>query len=371
MRLPCYFPDAGDMVLDTADTANFARTANDYRFLRNTIAHEHGHGLGISHSDPRNGTKLMEAFLNTGFDGQQDDDIRAVHRNYGDFLENNDTSATATNLGTINGLRVLENISTDGSTDVDWYTFPVAANSTLTVRLIPVGSAYQIGPQDGTLTPVDTLRINDLGFDVYASNGSTLLTSRNSAAAGETETLSNFGANSANGQVYLRVFNSGTIVDDPQRYRLEIEVNESSISGVVAMQGCLNRSQQITFDFRVGGVSQFTRTATLDSSGSFTLSNLPPDNYTVSVKGAKWLRKNVAVDLTNGDFNNFNVVLPAGDANNDNRVNISDLLALIRVYNTPASGGGFTDSTDFNCDGQNDIADLLLLIANYNTVGDE
>ncbi|GEM_PF-6476293 len=366
-----YFPNFGDMVLDTADTVNFARTANDYRFLRNTIAHEHGHGLGFDHSDPIIGTKLMEAFLNTGFDGQQDDDIRAVQRNYGDRSENNDSSATATNLGTINGLRTVPNLSTDSSTDVDWFTLPVSANSALTVRVIPVGSTYNIGPQGGTTVSVDTLRINNLSFDVYAANGTTLLTSRNVAGKGDAEVLTNFVPSGANGQVYLRTYNTGTIVNDVQRYRLEVEINESSLSGSVTMQGCLNRSQEMTFDFRVGGVSQFTRTVTLDSSGSFAINNIPPDNYIVSVKGAKWLRKNVAVDLTNGDFNGFTVILLAGDADDDNRVDINDLLALISVYNTSVPGGGFTDPVDFNCDALYDINDLLFLIANYNTLGDE
>lgn len=366
-----YYPNFGDMVLDTADTAFFVRTANDYRFLKNTVAHEHGHGLGFGHSDPTNGTKLMEAFLNTGFDGPQDDDIRAVQRNYGDASENNDTSATATNLGTISGLSTFPNLSTDSSTDADWFKFPVTDGSALTVRVIPIGATYQTGPQGGSLTTVNTREINNLSFDVYAANGTTLLTSRNVAGKGETETLTSFGTAAANGQIYLRVYNSGTIVNDIQRYRLEVEMNAAGFSGVVSLQACANRAQQITFDFRVGGVTQFTRTVTLDNSGAFSLDNVPANNYTVSIKGAKWLRKNVAVDLTNGEVPGFNVTLLAGDTNDDNRIDIADLSALVSVYNTSVPGGIFTDPIDFNCDGRYDFIDLLILVGNYNTAGDQ
>ncbi|MFN7021577.1 MAG: matrixin family metalloprotease, partial [Phycisphaerales bacterium] len=47
-----FFPNGGgDMTLDTNDfTSNsFWATSNNYRFLRNVVAHEHGHGLGYIH----------------------------------------------------------------------------------------------------------------------------------------------------------------------------------------------------------------------------------------------------------------------------------------------------------------------------------
>ncbi len=59
-----FFPDFGDMVIDTAD-ATYTNLANNSRILRNVLAHEHGHGLGLSHVCPVNQTKLMEPFLAT------------------------------------------------------------------------------------------------------------------------------------------------------------------------------------------------------------------------------------------------------------------------------------------------------------------
>ena len=66
------------------------------------LDHEHGHGVGLLHVCPINNTKLMEPFLNTNFDGLRHDEVRGGQRHYGHADEQNDTAATATDLGTIN-----------------------------------------------------------------------------------------------------------------------------------------------------------------------------------------------------------------------------------------------------------------------------
>src|SRR5262249_8434326 len=76
------FPSDGDMTLDAADGGNFASANGDFLFLRNTVMHEHGHGIGLAHVCPSNATKLMEPFISTNYDGPQHDDIRAAHKYY-------------------------------------------------------------------------------------------------------------------------------------------------------------------------------------------------------------------------------------------------------------------------------------------------
>ena len=67
-------PTNGDMVLDRSE--NWASGASgNFRFFRNTISHEHGHGIGMHHICPINQTKLMEPFLSTAFDGPRHDEI--------------------------------------------------------------------------------------------------------------------------------------------------------------------------------------------------------------------------------------------------------------------------------------------------------
>ena len=75
-----YFPNSGDMIIDTDD--NFYNSGNILA-VRNTISHEHGHGIGFAHSCPVNQTKLMEPFVSIAFDGPQEDDILAGNRQYG------------------------------------------------------------------------------------------------------------------------------------------------------------------------------------------------------------------------------------------------------------------------------------------------
>jgi hypothetical protein len=56
-----YFPNTGDMVIDTSE--NWQSSTNSYRFLRNVVMHEHGHGMGLLHVVPVTETKLMEPYL--------------------------------------------------------------------------------------------------------------------------------------------------------------------------------------------------------------------------------------------------------------------------------------------------------------------
>ena len=95
-----YFPNTGDMKIDATDSFFAGNTVA--RGFHNVFSHEHGHGAGLNHVCPVNGTKLMEPFVNLGFRGLQHDDIRGVQRGYGDRFElignPNDSRTSATPL---------------------------------------------------------------------------------------------------------------------------------------------------------------------------------------------------------------------------------------------------------------------------------
>ncbi len=78
-----YFPNNGDMVIDTNDTF-YNNTSSSSLGFRNVLAHEHGHGLGFAHVCPTNQTKLMEPFVSYQFDGPQADDLQNLQRGYSD-----------------------------------------------------------------------------------------------------------------------------------------------------------------------------------------------------------------------------------------------------------------------------------------------
>ena len=144
----------------------------------------------------------------------------------------------------------------------------------------------------------------------------------------------------------------------------------ATISGTIVLQSSANLAQQITFTFQPSAGSPFNRTILLNANGGYRLTGIPVDKYAVSIKGAKWLRKNIIVDARLGNVANANATLLAGDGNDDNFADIADLSLLIASYNKVSSNAGYSEAADFNCDGVNDISDLLLLVANYNKQGD-
>ena len=198
------FPETGDMVLDTNDDAYLDLTNNSL-LLRNVMAHEHGHGLGLRHVLPITQTILMEPFLATTFDGPQEDDILATNRGYGDRLEKdrgNDTSAVATLLGIFAPAAVtstsqfqVTGVSIDDDSDIDFFEFALTVPADVSITVDPTGSKYLSGIQNfappfSPFTPFNAGTQSDLAFDVIAADGVTVLSQGNNVGFGLAETVS-------------------------------------------------------------------------------------------------------------------------------------------------------------------------------------
>jgi hypothetical protein len=218
-----YFPDVGDMVLDTAEywsAANFG-----YRFMRNICRHEHGHGIGLQHVDPINCQKLMEPYICSNFDGPQDDDLRGGMRFYGDTYEFNNSAAAATDLGVLDGVFSPEwPVSITTGVDYDFYRFSVAGSALLNVTVDPVGFRYD---SDGAVVQTD--EIMDLAFRVLGGvNGSEILIQVDEVGLGDTEMLVDFSLPAA-GDYWVLVYRaSGS--SDVQRYDLTIETELGDVT---------------------------------------------------------------------------------------------------------------------------------------------
>ena len=150
-----------------------------------------------------------------------------------------------------------------------------------------------------------------------------------------------------------------------------------NVSGTVMLDSISPNApaQNITFTFAsVNHSNTFSMTLPIDSSGAFSIPNVPADNYTLSVKGAKWLRANVAVDTTSGNVSNVSVLLPGGDSDNNNTVDVLDFGNLVNAYgdtytlNDPNADPSDI-ATDFNCDGSVDVLDFGILVNNYGGAG--
>lgn len=220
-----FFPNTGDMVLNS--NHNWAQSGGDYRFMRNVVMHEHGHGIGLAHVDPTNGTKLMEAFLNTNFDGPQDDDIQGGQWLYGDPLEINDTNSTRTDVGTIANGQVVQNLAIQRASDRDWFRIIVPSGFNLSITASPVGSTYLQGPQGGGTSSRNSRSIQNLRVSAYAQDGTTLLGTSDAAGIGLPEVLSNVSP-PANGIVHVLI-DPSTTANDIQRYTLTFNLTPAAL----------------------------------------------------------------------------------------------------------------------------------------------
>ncbi|MCC6320679.1 MAG: matrixin family metalloprotease [Phycisphaerales bacterium] len=238
-----FFPTGGgDMTLDTNDFSgsSFWSSSNNYRFLRNVAAHEHGHGLGYFHVVPCNDTKLMEPSASSAFDVQQIDEIRGSQRNYGDRFAGNNSAATATDFGNLTTPIVKSivhrNLSTNGTagvggTGTDWFKFTLSSAQNVVVNVTPTGGSYTEGQQSsgcsGTTSTVVASQAGNLNVELRDAAGTTVVRTADAAgAAGVAETIT-FNSMPA-GTYTVRVADAGPNANQTlQLYDLTVRVGTS------------------------------------------------------------------------------------------------------------------------------------------------
>jgi hypothetical protein len=220
-----YFPSNGDMVLDRQE--NWASTSNTNRFMRDIVMHENGHSLGLLHVCSNNQDFLMEPFLNTSFDGPRHDDIRAIQRQYGDPFEDDNSAATANDLGTLTSGVPLNSTcnlpppltgsnpastsdcSIDADGEQDFFKFQVAASSFVSVSVTPLGFSYDDNAQSGngncpSGNTTNSLTKANLNVQLIGPNGSTVLATADTAPSGQAEFITNRRVGA--GTYYIRVY---------------------------------------------------------------------------------------------------------------------------------------------------------------------
>ncbi|MBX3390947.1 MAG: matrixin family metalloprotease [Phycisphaeraceae bacterium] len=244
--------ESGDVVVDTSDNF-FNNLAGNSLLLRNVIAHEHGHGLGMAHACPVDASKLMEPFIASNFDGPRHDEVRHGQYLYGDRFEPNDDAGAATAMGELSAcgaLRVgdrttispfnpaeLNRIPQTSPAalgyfgDRDFYSFETTAALRVDVKLEPVGYLFDDSPEacggccSGTLG--DSQRQWRLGFDVLAADGQTVIGSETATTLGGAALASEVLLPSA-GNYFVRVrgdaFEAGS-----QMYSLVIDARSAAL----------------------------------------------------------------------------------------------------------------------------------------------
>jgi hypothetical protein len=220
-----YYPNIGDMVLDADE--NWTSSGQNYIFFRNIVAHEHGHGWGLAHVCPANGTKLLEPYYSSSYDGPQHDDIRAAQRNYGDPYEPSDDANDPVRLGVFGINRTINRISIDDNSDIDYYRFSIPAGFGFTLSLIPDGREYLDGPQNGDGSCTAGTLINsgddqDLNLALYDWQGDAQLAVSNTHPAGQIERIYRYMVPVQGDSFLIEV--TGGSANVMQLYKLEFEI---------------------------------------------------------------------------------------------------------------------------------------------------
>lgn len=239
----------GDMLINTSyfGTATFNNPSNDYAGFRNTVTHEHGHGLGLIHVVPCTGSKLMEPFILTFNTGVQIDDARAVARMNGDRYSGSVSPGAAANLGNLTTptLRsVLEpRLSTNGATgfgntDEDYFRFTIDTPQDVRITVTPTGGVYD-NQQQGfgciadDVDSVDANRAGNLRLELRDGGGAVVLQTAPDAPAGLPETLDL--PELAAGTYVVKVWDIGpnpAVNQVVQLYDLEVRVGDATASPI-------------------------------------------------------------------------------------------------------------------------------------------
>jgi len=198
------FPgQGGDMAINTNYAGDYSNSFGNYRYLRNVIAHEHGHGLACFHVVPCNNVFLMEPSIHFNVDTLSNDEKRAGGRNYGDRFSGNVNAANAKDFGDLTTpiLRsVIErDLSINGlngalGSGSDWFRFTLSSAQPVSITVTPTGGTYIQGAQafgcSGSTASVNASQAGNLNIELRDAVGTTIIQSAASAGAGQTETLS-------------------------------------------------------------------------------------------------------------------------------------------------------------------------------------
>ena len=229
-----YFPDHGDMIIDTGDNWFEDLSRNSQRLV-NTLTHEHGHGLGLEHVCPVDNTKLLEPLINTGFRGMQFDEIYTLQRWYGDSFEqhgkarDNDSISNAYELAVPVGSPFsFQWLSIDDNTDIDYFALSIPAGAQLSARITPSNAVYPEGGEGDqgctTGTTFDSSSRHNLSLQLVDPRGQVLI-SADSAPSGEPEEFAGITV-PGGGMRFLKV--AGDNSNTAQLYRLEVEISTPS-----------------------------------------------------------------------------------------------------------------------------------------------
>ena len=336
-----FFPQNGDMVIDTGDSFFTVTTSNSLR-LRNVLAHEHGHGMGQLHVCPIQQTKLMEPTVSTAYDGPRHDDIRNAHRFYGDINEPDNDAGSATDLGLLSfptsvtvgpvpGAAVANGslISIDANGEQDYFRFTVPGPAQVTVTVTPIGLSYlddvQACAGSGnccSTATTDSIVQANLGLEVLDVDGASVLATADGQPVGVAENVTDVFLD-ASGEYFVRVFETGSVTET-QLYHITVSVSEPPFL-------------PITISFPSGLPTELTPGATTDFDVVINAGDesITPGSQVLSYRYDGGLFQDVPLVLQGGSL--YTATLPAPDCDDSPEFFVSVIGDLSGFVKSPVS----------------------------------
>jgi plastocyanin len=147
---------------------------------------------------------------------------------------------------------------------------------------------------------------------------------------------------------------------------------QTKVSGTLQLEGCASAAVPLSVILHPADNSgDIARTVTPAANGDFTIPYLPAKDYTLLVKGSKWLAVSGAANTSGGNVSGLSLgTLRGGDADNSNLVDVEDLSLLIQAFDaSPADANWNQGKADFNCNDIVDVEDLDIFIRNFDESG--
>jgi len=183
-----------------------------------------------------------------------------------------------------------------------------------------------------------------------------------------------FPAFSADGHIIAYESLADNLVADDTNERADVFVVDwqrlTRIDGTVTLQGrsAANLTVHMFMTPQVTGMPILDQTVSLSDQGGFSVRGLRYGEYSVRTKYAHNLSACQVVTIDGSQALTL-PILQAGDANNDDRVNITDFSILAATFGRVSGAPGFDVRADFNDDSVVNISDFSLLASSFGQTG--
>lgn len=158
---------------------------------------------------------------------------------------------------------------------------------------------------------------------------------------------------------------------------ISLTSSQAILNGTVVLQGrpaAPNAALQVPLVVKLltsSSTAVATYNVTTNQNGQFTINNITPGTYHISVNNVHTLSVvKLSQALVAGNNSISFGELLSGDVDGDEEVNMTDLNLLLAAYNTEQGEENYNALADMNDDGYVSAIDLGLLLDNFHAVGE-